>query len=599
MPVIAKKDALTEKETRLYRLRHSAAHIMAQAVCELFPDVKLAIGPPIEDGFYYDFDTPHTFTPEDLEKIEERMREIASEDVPFEKIEMPREEARRFLEENNAGPYKLELLDDIAEGEPITFYRSGRFIDLCAGPHIETTGEIKHFKLLKIAGAYWRGVETNPMLQRIYGTAWETEKELKAFLKRLEEAEKRDHRKLGPELQLFAFFEEAGSGLPFYFPKGSVLMNELQKWMYEEHEKRGYIPLRTPHLLKIDLWRISGHLENYRENMFLVKDEENNPNSPIPGVSYGVKPMNCPGHILIYQSQTRSYRDLPLRYFEFGTVYRFERGGTMHGMLRVRGFTQDDAHIFCTPEQYESEVSAVVDFCIHVLDTFGFEYTIGLKTRPDKRLGSNEIWDMAEGGLEKVLKERGIPFYYGHKDATFYGPKVDFIIRDCLGREWQASTIQLDFNLPERFQLEYVDLDGKAKRPVMIHRAILGSFERFIGLLVEEFNGAFPLWCAPVQARILPISDDVNEYARSVLDAFSKEGFRVELDARNETLNKKIREATLAKVPYLIVLGKKEAESGKLSVRSYFDGDLGQMSLPEISARMRKEIDGKVYRRKM
>ncbi len=598
MPVIAKKDVNAERDSMVYRLRHSASHIMAQAVQELFPGTKLAIGPPIEDGFYYDFDTSHTFTPEDLEKIEARMREIAEEGASFVCEEFSRDDAKKLLESIDAGRFKFELLEDIPEGEKITFYRSGRFLDLCAGPHVQNASEVKHFKLLKIAGAYWRGVETNPMLQRIYGTAWETEKDLKAHLKRLEEAEKRDHRKLGPELGLFTFFEDAGSGLPFYFPKGSILLNEIRQWMYKEHELRGYVPVTTPHLLKVDLWNVSGHLDNYRENMFLVKDEENNPNSPLPGISYGVKPMNCPGHILIYGSQTRSYRDLPVRIFEFGTVYRFERGGTMHGMLRVRGFTQDDAHIFCTPEQYESEVSGVFDFCIDVLDTFGFEYTIGLKTRPDKRLGSAEIWDMAEGGLEKVLKERGIPFYYGHRDATFYGPKVDFVIRDCLGREWQASTIQLDFNLPERFQMEYIDVDGKAKRPVMIHRAILGSFERFIGLLIEDFNGAFPLWCAPVQARILPISDELNEYAERVFQTLSTEGLRAEVDARSETLNKKIRDATLSKVPYLLIIGRREAESGKVSVRGYFDGELGVMDVSEISARMKDEVTRKSYRRK-
>ncbi|OPX21362.1 MAG: threonine--tRNA ligase [Planctomycetales bacterium 4484_113] len=598
MPVVQKPDISAHKDLFLYRLRHSASHIMAQAVVELFPDVKLGIGPPIEDGFYYDFDTPHTFTPDDLARIEEKMRNIIAEDAAFVREEKSREEAVRLLQDRNER-YKLEILSDIPADEPVTFYTSGRFTDLCEGPHVEHTGEVRHFKLLKVSGAYWRGVETNPMLQRIYGTAFETEEELRAYLRRVEEAEKRDHRKLGAELGLFGFFEEAGAGLAFYYPKGATLLRQLEEWMYGEHLRRGYEPLRTPHMLKTDFWKLSGHLDHYRDAMFFIKDMEGgSADAPIPGISYGVKPMNCPGHVLVYRSQTRSYRDLPIRYFEFGTVYRDERGGTMRGLLRVRGFTQDDAHIFCTPEQYEEEVSACLDFCFHTLDTFGFDYYVGLKTRPDDKLGSDEIWDMAEGGLEKVLKDRGVPFFYGHKDATFYGPKVDFIVRDSLGRDWQGSTVQLDFNLPERFGMEYVDAHGEARRPVMIHRAILGSFERFIGLLVEEFNGAFPLWLAPVQVRVLPLTDELNDYAAGVRGQLQEAGFRVELDDRSEKLGKKIRDGTVQKIPYLVVIGKREAESGKVAVRSYFDGDLGAMELSQLSARMKDEVERKLARRK-
>jgi len=598
MPVVEKPDLSAQRDSHLYRLRHSASHVMAQAVVELFPEVKLGIGPPIEEGFYYDFDLEHTFTPDDLARIEERMREIISRDAPFMREEVSREEAAASLGER-AQRYKLEILEDIPPGEVVSFYKSGGFTDLCEGPHVERAGEIKHFKLLKVSGAYWRGVETNPMLQRIYGTAFESGEELQDYLRRMEEAEKRDHRKLGMELGLFGFFEDAGPGLAFYFPNGATLLRQLEDWMYEQHLRRGYQPLRTPHMLKTDFWELSGHIEHYRDAMFFVKDMEgSSAGATIPGVSFGVKPMNCPGHVLVYRSQTRSYRDLPIRYFEFGTVYRDERGGTMHGLLRVRGFTQDDAHVFCTPEQYEEEVSACLDFCFYALDTFGFDYYVGLKTRPDGKLGSDEVWDMAEGGLEKVLKERGIPFFYGRRDATFYGPKVDFIVRDSLGRDWQGSTVQLDFNLPQRFGMEYVDADGQVKRPVMIHRAILGSFERFIGLLVEEFNGAFPLWLAPVQVRVLPITDDLNDYAAQVKGQLESAGFRAELDDRSEKLGKKIRDGTVQKIPYLAVIGKREAQSGKVSVRDYFDGDLGTMEVAELSARMKDEIGRKLARRK-
>jgi len=598
MPVIAKHAADLERESRLHALRHSASHLMAHAVLELFPNTKLAIGPPIEDGFYYDFDSEHRFTPEDLPRIEEKMRELAAAGAPFERMEKPRAEAESSLRQHG-DTYKLELLEAIPEGEAVTFYRSGGFTDLCAGPHIANTAQIQHFKLLKIAGAYWRGDEKRAMLQRIYGTVWETAEELADYLKRLEEAEKRDHRRLGPELDLFHFYEEAGPGLPFYSPRGSRLLHEIQDWMYQEHLKRGYQPVTTPHILKPDLWKTSGHLEHYLDDMFFVQNPDSGgEESPLPGVLYGIKPMNCPGHILIYQNRTRSYRDLPLRLFEFGTVYRHERSGVLHGLLRVRSFTQDDAHHFCTREQYQSEVRLCLDFCFDALDTFGFTYTVGLKTRPDKFLGTPEVWELAESGLKQVLDERGVPYYIKEKDAVFYGPKVDFIIRDSLGREWQGSTVQLDLNLPARFGLSYIDRDGTPREPVMIHRAILGSFERFIGLLIEDFNGAFPLWCAPEQVRVLPLTDAQNAYAQDVAQRLKEAGLRAELDARSEKLGFKIREATMHKIPYALVVGKKEAAAGNVSVRSYFDGDLGPMELDALIARLQDEVAHKVARRK-
>jgi threonyl-tRNA synthetase len=598
MPVIAKRDLDQEKDSRLHALRHSAAHLMAQAVLELFPGTKLAIGPAIETGFYYDFDTDHRFTPEDLPRIEKRMHEIAKENARFERKEVSRSEAGTMFKAED-DPYKAELIEGIPEGEAISFYISGRFTDLCAGPHIEKAGEIQHFKLLKIAGAYWRGDEKRKMLQRIYGTAWESAEELDCFLKRMEEAEKRDHRKLGPDLGLVSFYDEAGPGLPFYSPRGSLLLHEIQNWMYVEHIKRGYSPVSTPHIMRPDLWKISGHLDHYIHDMFFVKDMENEcSDGPLPGILYGIKPMNCPGHILIYRQKTRSYRDLPLRFFEFGTVYRYERSGVLHGMLRVRSFTQDDAHHFCTPEQFPDEVKLCLDFCIDVWDTFGFEYTVGLKTRQASFLGTSEIWDKAEEGLRKVLDERGIPYYVRENDATFYGPKIDFLVRDSLGREWQGSTIQLDFNLPQRFGLSYIDNDGVAKQPVMIHRAILGSFERFIGLLIEDFNGAFPLWCAPEQVRILPITTELTDYAEKVRQELVAAGLRAEVDARNEKLGYKIREVTTQKIPYALIVGKKEAEQGNVSVRSYWEGDMASMPVADVVQMLRDEVVSKLARRK-
>jgi len=614
MPIIAKHTERDEREERLYRLRHSAAHLMAEAVQALYPDAHLAFGPPIEDGFYYDFDTEHKFSDDDLQAIEKKMEELRLKKSPFVCEPIAKDDALELFR-SLGERLKAEHVEHLP-ADSITLYRDGEFVDLCAGPHVDNTGEIKHFKLLNVSGAYWRGDEKREQLQRIYGTAWETRDELKAYLKRVEEAKKRDHRVLGKQLRLFEFPEAAGPGLPFYLPKGALVLEELKRWMWELHIHGGYghpdkcyEPLATPHILKTDAWHTSGHMQNYRENMFMVYSLDELESGMIGSEqmqaeeglgNYGLKPMNCPGHVMLYNVGTKSYRDLPVRYFEFGTVYRYERAGTLHGMLRVRSFTQDDAHIFCTPEQYASEIEGVFDFCCHILDTFGFDYYVGFKTRGPKRIGSDAIWDMAEDGLRGVLEKRAAGKYYVEEgDATFYGPKVDFIIKDCLGREWQGGTIQLDFNLPDRFQLAYADADGERKQPVMIHRAILGSFERFFGLLVEEFGGAFPLWLAPVQARVLPITDELNDYARLVASSLRERGFRVEVDDSSEKLGKKIRNGKTDKIPYLLVVGKQEAESGGITVESYFDGKLEEIKeVDQLAARMRDEVTRKVARRR-
>lgn len=612
MPIIAKQTERDEQAERLHRLRHSAAHLMAQAVQALFPGTKLAFGPPIEDGFYYDFDTEHRFTDEDLARIEKKMEELRLGKAPFVVKHVSKDEALALFS-SQGEKLKVEHIETLPVGG-ITVYESGGFIDLCAGPHVEHTGEIKHFKLLSTSGSYWRGDEHREALQRIYGTAWETKDELKAYLRRVEEAKKRDHRVLGKELRLFEFPELAGPGLPFYLPHGALVLEELKRWMWElhisgayGHPDKAYEPLATPHILKTDAWHTSGHIENYRNNMFMVYSLDELDQGVLTNVkggeglgNYGLKPMNCPGHVMLYTVGTKSYRDLPVRYFEFGTVYRYERIGTLHGMLRVRSFTQDDAHIFCTPEQYAAEVEGVFDFCCHILDTFGFDYYVGFKTRGEKRIGSDATWDMAEDGLLRVLEQRAAGKYYVQEgDATFYGPKVDFVIKDSLGREWQGGTIQLDFNLPERFGMEYVNEAGERLRPVMIHRAILGSFERFFGLLVEEFGGAFPLWLAPVQARVLPITDELNAYAHEVAAALRAQGLRVEVDDSSEKLGKKIRGGKTGKIPYLVVVGKQEAESGTITVESYFDGKLEDVKeVQHLAGRMLGEIARKVHRRR-
>jgi threonyl-tRNA synthetase len=584
---------------------------MAEAVQDLFPGTRLAFGPPVEDGFYYDFEAEHPFTDEDLARIEARMRELRKKGAAFVRREITKAEALEFFLARGE-KLKAEHVGSLPD-EGITLYESGGFVDLCAGPHVENAREIQWFKLLSVSGAYWKGDEKREQLQRIYGTAWNTREEIDAYLRRIEEARKRDHRVLGRELGLFEFPELAGPGLPFYLPRGARMVQALKDWMWKlhvdgtyGHRDKRYDPLLTPHILRTDAWHTSGHIENYRENMFMVYSLDELDQGLLSkeggeGLgNYGLKPMNCPGHVMLFRVGTKSYRDLPLRYFEFGTVYRYERSGTLHGLLRVRSFTQDDAHIFCTPEQYADEIEGVFDFCCFVLDTFGFDYYVGLKTRGEKRIGEDAIWDMAEDGLRRVLEKRAAGKYYVQEgDATFYGPKVDFVIKDSLGRDWQGGTIQLDFNLPERFGLEYIDKDGQRKRPVMIHRAIQGSFERFFGLLIEEFGGAFPLWLAPVQARVVPIGEQQIEYARQVAASLEAEGFRVEIDETNEKLGKKIRAGKVAKVPYLLVLGAREAEEGAITVESYFDGKLPDLrSVASLMAHMREEVASMRARRR-
>ena len=635
MPIVAKKSTQTEADQRLYTLRHSTAHLMAQAVQSLFPGTKLGFGPAITDGFYYDFETEHPLSDKDLKAIKKEMLKLRKKQkAKFEQISISKADAiERF--EAQGEKLKAEHVQSLEDGT-ITLYQSGDFVDLCAGPHLESTLQIQHFALLSVSGAYWKGDENREQLQRIYGTAWESKPDLNDYLRRIEEAKKRDHRVLGKQLELFAFPELAGPGLPFYLPNGAHIVESMKRWMWGlhvdgsyGHQDKPYQPLQTPHILKTDAWYTSGHIQNYRENMFMVysldeldqgliggdadkgkdeKSEEGKDGKPEEAKdekseglgNYGLKPMNCPGHVMMFNVGTKSYRDLPVRFFEFGTVYRYERAGTLHGMLRVRSFTQDDAHIFCTPDTYHAEVLGVFDFCCHVLETFGFEYMVGLKTRGEKRIGSDEIWDMAEDGLRQALEKRAAGKYYIEEgDATFYGPKIDFVIRDSLGREWQGGTIQLDFNLPERFDLNYVDADGERKRPVMIHRAIQGSFERFFGLLIEEFAGAFPLWLSPTQVRVLPIAQDHNDYARQVTAALKMEGFRAELEDTADTLNKKIRNGKTAKIPYLVVVGGREAEESTITVEGYHDGKLRHLTtVEELAGHMHAEIKDKVARRK-
>lgn len=608
MPVIVKPDIDSPEQLELHKLRHSCAHLMAEAVQKLWPDAKLAIGPAIENGFYYDFDLEHRFTDDDLTRIEDTMTTLVKQgkDIKFERTTLSKSDAIKKVTDAGQERYKLPLIERIPEGEEITFYTSGEFFDLCAGPHVENKSDIKHFKLLKISGAYWEGKETNKMLQRIYGTCFASRDELKEYLRAIEEAEKRDHRKLGPMLDLFTFFEEAGPGLVFYLPKGAMALKQLQDWGWQEHMKRGYQPLQTPHILKTDAWHTSGHWDNYRENMYqvgsileyeeLMQSDKSADESKLD--IYGLKPMNCPGHVMCYKANMRSYRDLPLRFCENGTVYRYERAGVLHGMLRVRGFTQDDAHHFCTPEQYEAEIELVMDFCSYTLDAFGFDYMIGFKTKPVKAVGNEALWEMAEAGLKRVLDRRGQPYYIQEGDGTFYGPKVDFVIKDSLGRSWQGSTVQLDFNLPNRFNLTYIGEDGKEHQPVMIHRAIYGSFERFFGLLIEEFGGAFPLWLAPVQAMVLPVSDKYYDYAKKVAGQLQAAGIRAQADVSGEKLGKMIRTHTTHKVIYLLVVGEKELTDESVAGRHYYLGELGAMPINHMIERMQEEIKEKKFFKK-
>lgn len=570
-------------KTELDILRHSCSHVLAQAVKSLWPQTKLGIGPAIEDGFYYDFDRKEAFTAEDLDEIEKRMREIISQNQAFVREEMSKEKASvlfKGLDED----YKVELIKEIPDAN-VTIYRTGdKFVDLCRGPHIASTGKIPAFKLLSLAGAYWHGIETNPMLQRIYGTCFESQSELDEYLKNLEEAKTRDHRKLGPALGLFDIYHEtAGAGLVFYHPKGAVLRMLIENYEKEEHFKRGYQMVITPHIMQAGLWQTSGHYGYYRENMYTFKIDEK---------EFVLKPMNCPGHILIYQSKIRSYKDLPLRLFELGTVYRHEKAGVLHGLLRVRGFTQDDGHIFCLPEQLKPEIKAVIDFVFDTMKTFGFnDVSIEISTRPEKYIGSEEDWQLATQTLEEALKEKGLSYSVNVGEGAFYGPKIDIKLKDALKRQWQCATIQCDFALPKRFDLSYVDSDGKQKQPIMLHRVILGSLERFTGALVEHYKGALPLWLSPLQVLIIPIRDSVIEYAREVQQALQKQNIRVEIDSRNETLDKRIRAGEVDKVPYILVLGDREAKAHTVSVRKRQAGDQGAVALDKFALLVKEEND--------
>ncbi len=576
---MARQSKAEAKEDRLHRMRHSASHIMAEAILSMFPEARFAIGPPIENGFYYDFDLPRSLTMDDLAVIEERMRQSIAADRPFEHSRVPKDEARRLF----AGqPYKLELIDGI-EDETVSLYRHGPFLDLCEGPHVESTGQVKAFKLTGIAGAYWRGDERNPMLQRIYGALFETEEELDAYLHRLEEAQRRDHRRLGRELDLFSFHEEFGPGLVYWHPKGGRVRTIIEDLWRQEHYKAGYELVYSPHIGKSTLWQTSGHLDFYQESMYSPMD--------VDGQEYFIKPMNCPFHIQMYRSSTRSYRDLPMRLAELGTVYRYERSGVLHGLMRVRGFTQDDAHIFCRPDQVEDEILRCVDFALFFLRTFGFQdFQVYLSTRPEKYVGTVEDWDMAEGALRRAIEAAKLPYEVDEGGGVFYGPKIDIKIKDVLGRDWQCTTIQFDFNLPERFDLAFVGDDGRERRPYMVHRALLGSMERFLGVLIEHYGGAFPLWLAPVQATVIPIADRHVEYARRVAEELRAEDLRVEVDERGERMQAKIRDAQLQKVPYMLVVGDKEMEAEAAALRCRSGEDLGPLPLFQVIDRLKDEV---------
>jgi len=578
MRVFRKKEKIEED---LEPLRHSCSHIMAHAVSELFPGVKLAIGPAIADGFYYDFDKKEPFTPQDLEKITEKMKEIIEKDYPFVRSEKSREKALKFFRDKSE-KYKVELIQEL-DDDKVTFYEHGNFVDLCKGPHIKSTGEVKHFKLLSVAGAYWRGDEKRERLQRIYGTAFFTAEELDRYLVLLEEAKRRDHRKLGVELDLFSVHEEAGAGLIYWHPKGSLIRKIIEDFWEREHLKNGYELVNIPHIARIDLWETSGHTDFYQEYMYSPMD--------IEGMKYIIKPMNCPGHILIYKTKVRSYRDLPIRWAELGTVYRYERSGVLHGLLRVRGFTQDDAHIFCRPEQLEDEIIRVIDFVLFMLKTFGFsDYDVALSTRPEKYVGSLESWEKATEALSKALERVGLAHTINPGEGVFYGPKIDVKIKDSLGRTWQCSTIQVDFNLPERFDITFIDPSGQARRPIMIHRALLGSLERFFGVLIEHYGGAFPVWLAPVQVRVLTITDDQIEYAQKVYERLNEKSIRAEVNFDNEKIDKKIRDAQIQKIPYMLIIGNKEVASGTVSVRRRDQKDLGPVEVDRFIENILKEI---------
>jgi len=573
----------TSTEEGLEILRHSTSHLMAQAVKEIFPEAKLGIGPATAEGFYYDFDLPRPLTQEDLIAIEEKMKEIASRDQPFQREEIKREEALELFQRLNED-FKVELLQELPE-ETVSLYRVGKFVDLCRGPHAPSTGYLKHFKLLSVAGAYWRGDEKRPMLQRIYGTAFPTKEGLEQYLHLLEEAQRRDHRRLGKELEIFSIEDISGAGLVIWHPKGAILRRIIEDFDVQEHLRRGYNLVTSPHIAKSDLYRVSGHTEFYRENMYFFTIDEQ---------EFVLKPMNCPYHVLIYRSKTRSYKDLPLRFFEMGTVYRYERSGVLHGLLRVRGFTQDDAHIFCRPDQLLGELVGVLDLVIFMLETFGFkEFDVRLSTQPEKFIGSQENWDRATAALKEALERKGIPYKVDPGEGVFYGPKIDTKLKDALGRTWQGPTVQVDFNFPEKFNLTYMGEDGKEHQPVMIHRAILGSLERFIGALIEHYAGDFPLWLAPQQAVVIPIASRHQEYSQEVRDLLRAQGIRAEVDSRSEKMNAKIRDAETQKIPFILIVGDREVESRSVSVRRRKKGDLGAMPLSQLIEKMVEEIQKK------
>ncbi len=579
---MAKEKINFEDEQVRLRYRHTTSHIMAQAVKKLWPDAKLAIGPAIENGFYYDFDMEHKLNDQDLLKIQKEMKKIIQANYPLERFELPRDEAIKFMADKGED-YKVELIEDLPEDEVISFYQQGDFVDLCAGPHMEKTGQIKAVKLQSVAGAYWRGDSDRQMLQRIYGTCFPSQQELDEYLARLEEAKKRDHRKIGKEMDLFAIYEE-GPGFPFFMPKGMIIRNELENFWKTEHRKRGYEEIKTPLIMNEQLWRTSGHWDHYKDNMYFTK---------IDGEDYAIKPMNCPGSLLAYKRRMWSYRDFPIRMGELGQVHRHELSGALHGLMRVRTFTQDDAHIFMLPEQIKDEVIGVVKFIDDVYNMFGFTYHIELSTRPEDSMGSDEEWEAAETALKEAMESIGVPYVINEGDGAFYGPKLDFHLEDSIGRTWQCGTIQLDMQMPQRFDITYVGSDGEKHRPVMIHRVIFGSIERFIGILIEHFAGKFPLWLAPVQVKLMTVTEKFTDYALEVAKKFEEAGLRVEADIRNEKIGYKIREARNERTPYMCIIGEREVEAGNLTVRSSKAGELGEMTPDELQEKLLKEIADK------
>jgi len=576
---MAKEKINFEDEQVRHDYRHTASHIMAQAVKHIWPEAKLAIGPAIENGFYYDFDLEHKFTEEDFLKIQKEMKKIVQANYKLERFELPKAEAIALMQGKDE-PYKVELINDLPEDAVISFYKQGDFTDLCAGPHMESTGQIKAFKIMSVAGAYWRGNSDNKMLQRLYATAFPTQEELDNYIKMLEEAKQRDHRKIGKEMGLFALYEE-GPGFPFFMPNGMILRNELETFWREEHRKRGYVEIKTPLILNEQLWRTSGHWDHYKDNMYFTKIDDED---------YAVKPMNCPGSILVYRGSMHSYRELPLRIGELGQVHRHELSGALHGLMRVRTFTQDDSHIYMMPEQVEEEIVGVAKFCDEVYKMFGFEYHVELSTRPEDSMGTDEEWEMAENALRSAIQATGVDYVVNEGDGAFYGPKLDFHLKDSLGRTWQCGTIQLDLQMPQRFDITYVGADGEKHRPIMIHRVIFGSIERFIGILTEHTAGKFPLWLAPVQVKLLTVTEKFVPYAEEVEKKLREAGLRVQLDARNEKIGYKLREARNARDSYICVIGEREAEAKTLTVRSIKAGELGEMSVDEFTEKLLAEI---------